>query len=216
MLDNETMRIALGGVSLTVLILFYLGVYRPTRSSFSGWWAVSLVCAGSSTSLLLFNGSALQIVANPASNVLSVIGVTCVWFATRSLRRGRGLPLWILAVVPFAILVPTFLQNPAENIWAGNGPLFSYMGAMFVAASIEMWLAWRARASRSTYELNGEAVVALLVSAIASSALGAFYVMRAVLYYLWGPDSAMFDRVVGTAPTTGILLVCLVAVTFSV
>ncbi|MFW7415076.1 GGDEF domain-containing protein [Demequina sp. SO4-18] len=216
MLDDETMRIALGGVSLTVLVLFYLGVYRPTRSSFSGWWSVSLLCAGSSTSLLLFNGTGLQVLANPGSTALSAIGVTCVWFATRSLRRGRALPLWLLAVAPAVILVPTLLQNPAENVWAGNGLLFSYMGMMFVVAATEVWLAWRARASRSAYELNGEAVVALLVSAIASSALGAFYVLRAVLYYAVGPEDGLFELIAGTAPTTGILLVCLVAVTFSV
>lgn len=215
MLDNETMRIALGGVSLTVLVLFYLGVYRPTRSSFSGWWSVSLLCAGSSTTLLLLNDSALQVVANPVSTVLSVVGVTCVWFATRSLRR-RRLPLWVLAVSPALILIPSLLQNPGDNIWAGNGALFTYMGAMFAAGSLEVWLAWHARRTRTDYEPNGEAVVALLVSAIASSALGAFYLLRSVLYFVVGPDSPTFETIVGTGPTTGMLLISLVAVTFSV
>ncbi len=215
MLDPQTMRIALGGVSLTVLLLFYLGVYRPTRSRFSGWWSVSLLCAGMSTSLLLFNDTDVQMFTNPASNVLSVAGVTCVWFATRSLRREQ-LPLWLLAVAPVAILVPSLLQNPAENIWAGNGFLFIYMGTMFAAGATEVWLAWAARRARTEAELNREAVVALLVSAIAASALAAFYIFRAVMYYVVGPRSDTFDTVAGTAPTTGMLMVCLVAVTFSV
>lgn len=209
------MRIALGGVSLTVLLLFYLGVYQPTRSSFSGWWSVLLLCTGLSTSLLLLNGTDLQPIANPTSTVLSMVGATCGWFATRSLRR-QQLPMWLLGVAPAAILVPVFLENPADNIWAGNGPLFVYMGVMFAAASVEVWLAWSARRARLDVEPNGEAVVALLVSAIASSALATYYLFRAVMYYVSGPESSMFDALVGTSTTTAILMVCLVAVTFSV
>lgn len=209
------MRIALGGVSLTVLVLFYLGVYRPTKSSFSGWWSISLLCAAASTLLLLFNGTPAQIVANPASTVLSVAGATCVWFATRSLRRQK-LPLWMLGVAPALGLVPALLDDPANNIWAGNGPMFVYMGALFAAAAAEVWLAWVARRAQGDHELNGEAVVALLVSAIAASALGAYYLMRSVVFLVAGPDSDLFETMAGSGPTTGILLVCLVAVTFSV
>ncbi|MFN3865253.1 MAG: diguanylate cyclase domain-containing protein [Demequina sp.] len=209
------MRITLGGVSATVLLLFYLGVYRPTRSSFSGWWSLSLLCAGAATTLLLFNGSAVQIFTTPASNVMSVIGVTCVWFATRSLRR-QQLPVWLLAVAVVGILVATLPQDPGQNIWAGNGTLFAYMGLMFSAGAAEMWLAWSARRSVADRELNKEALVALLVSGIAASGLGAFYLLRSVLYFVVGPESDTFEAVVGTGPTTGMLLVCLVAVTFSV
>jgi diguanylate cyclase (GGDEF)-like protein len=209
------MRIALAGVSLTVMVLFYLAVYRPTRSKFSGWWTVSLLCAGASTSLLMLNGSDLQVVANPASSALATAGVTCVWFATRSLRRQRY-PMWLLGVAPAAILVLAFLENPAENIWAGNGPLFVYMGVVFAAGSIEVWLAWAARRARLDEELNGEVVVSLMVSALASSVLAAFYLFRSVIYFVSGPESVIFESFVGTGPTTGILLVCLVAVTFSV
>ncbi len=209
------MRIALGGVTLTVLVLFYLGVYRPTRSSFSGWWVVSLLCAGASTTLLLLNGTEMQVTANPASTVLAAVGATCVWFATRSLRH-RRLPLWLLAVAPAAMLVLVVLQDPANNIWAGNSLLFVYMGVLFGAGAIEMWLAWWARWSSREEELNGEAVVALFVSAIASSALASFYLFRAVLFLAVGPESTTFTGLVGTASTTAILLICLVAVTFSV
>lgn len=209
------MRIALGGVSLTVLLLFYLGVYRPTRSSFSGWWSVGLLCACVATSLLLFNGSDLQPILNPASNVLSIAGAMCIWFAMRSLRR-RHLPLWLLGVAPPVILVPSLLENPADNIWAGNGYLFIFMGVLFGAGSAEVWLAWAARRERPNEEPHPDVVVALLVSAIASSALAAFYLLRSVIFLVAGPESNAFETVAGTAPTTGILLVSLVAVTFSV
>src|SRR5690554_175683 len=133
------MRMTLGGVAAIVLLLFYLGVYRPTRSSFSGWWSLALLCAGLSTSLLLFNGSSLQIFTTPTSNVLAAIGVTSVWFAMRSLRRGR-LPRWLLGVSPAVIVILTLLQHPGSNIWAGIGVMFGYMSLLLGAGLVELWL----------------------------------------------------------------------------
>ena len=209
------MRAILGGMAATVLLLFYLGVYRPTRSSFSGWWSVALFCAGLSTSLLLFNGHPLQTFTTPVSNMLAAMGVTGTWFAMLSLRH-KTLPRWLLAVAPAVILVPTLLQNPSTNIWAGNGAMFSYMGLLFAAGSVEMWLAWRARRKVITGEFDNQAVVAFLVSAISSSLIALFYTMRAVLYFVFGPRHEVFVAFAGTPVTTGVLLVCLVAVTFCV
>lgn len=209
------MRITLGGVAATVLLLFFLGVYRPTRSSFSGWWSFALLCAGLSTSLLLFNGTPAQVFTTPASNMLSAIGVTGTWFAMRSLRH-RRLPRWLLVVSPAAILLLTFTQDPATNIWAGNGPMFAYMGVLFAAGAIEMWLAWRVRRAVANDELDGQAAVAFLVSAIAASVIALFYCVRSILYFAVGPLSDLFQAVAGTSATTGALLICMVAVTFSV
>ena len=215
MLDVETLRITLGAISLTVLVLFYLGVYRPTRSSFSGWWTASLLCSGMASSLLLLNGTSAQVVANSAANALQVTGVTCVWFATRSLRR-RALPVWVLAVAVTGMLVATALDDPGRNAWAANGVLFVYMAAMFVAGAREVWIVWWRRRGLAQEERNGEAVVALLVSALAASALGAFYAVRSVLFLTVGHEDPTFETFVGTGPTTVILLLSLVAVTFSV
>lgn len=209
------MRTVLGLVALTVFVLFYFGVYRPTRSSFSGWWTLSLLFVGASSSLLTFNGSDLQVVMLPASNVLAALCVTCIWFATRSLRRAR-LPRWLLAVAPIAILVPTVLDDPANNVWPGYGALFLYMAVMFVAASAETWRAWAARRARQGPAANNEAIVGLLVIALAGTVLGAFYVLRTVMHLAVGPESEAFATTAGSGPENAILLVSLVAVTFSV
>lgn len=215
MLDDQTMRIVLGGVTLTVLILFYVGVYRPTRSSFSGWWTLALLCAAIARALLLLNGSGLQVVTNPASILLAVIGVTCVWFATRSLRRER-LPRWLLGVAPVAILVPKLLEGAAGGVLAGNGPLFLYMSVMFGAGTVETWLAWRARRALAEPARNGEAVVALLVTAIAGTVFATFYVLRAITHVVERPSSGGFELAGFTGTDSIVLLVCLVGVTFSV
>lgn len=209
------MRMTLGGIAATVLLLFYLGVYRPTKSSFSGWWSVALLCAGLSTSLLLFNGTSLQGLSTPVSNMLAVVGATGTWFAMRSLRN-RHLPLWLLALAPTVTLVATVIQSPGTNIWAGNGPMFAYMGALFAAGAVEMWLAWRTRRLVVTDEFDGHATVAYLVTAIAASLPAFFYTFRSVVYLVAGPDSDSFRTLAGTAVTTAVLLICIVAVTFSV
>lgn len=215
MLDIETLRVTLGAVSLLVLVLFYLGVFRPTRSAFSGWWTLALLSSGTGTLLLLLNGTPVQVIASPIQSVASVIGATCVWFATRSLR-GQRLPLWLLPLCSAGILAVAMLQNPGVNIWAGDGPLFAYMAAMFLAASLEMWRSWRGRRGERDRRSTAEASVALLVSALAASTLAGFYLLRVTLYFVVGPESPVFERFVGTGATSAILLLCLVAVTFSV
>ena len=214
MLDIDTMRVVLGSVSILVTILFFLGVYRPTRSTFAGWWTVGLLCSGASTSLLMLNGTAAQVVANPTSNVASVIGSTCVWFATRSLR-GEPLPLWLMPVAATGMVGVSALDHPSTNAWAGNSVLFTYMATMFVLGSYELWTCWRGRRVSERADRSSEARTALVVSALAATVLALFYSLRAVLFVAVGPESSLFDALVGTGNTTGILLLTLVAVTFS-
>src|SRR6187431_2536192 len=101
-------------VSLMVLALFYLGVYRPTHSPFTGWWTISLTCAAMSSILLLANGSELQVITNPLSTAVGSVGALCVWFATRSLRHKRS-PAWLIAVAPLACLTAAYLDSPRTN-----------------------------------------------------------------------------------------------------
>ena len=205
----------LGIVSLAVLALFYLGVYRPTHSPFSGWWTIALLCAAASAVLLLANGTGLQLYANPASTFVSVVGAICVWFATRSLRR-RPNPVWLLAVAPTLAVVVACFDQPATNIWAGNGLLFALMAAGFSLGAWEVWGAWALRRAEPDARDSGEAITALAVSGIAATVLGVLYVARFALYMGLGHDHPLFTGAVGSATTSVTLLICLVAVTFSV
>ncbi|MFW2513249.1 GGDEF domain-containing protein [Demequina sp. SO4-13] len=215
MIDDDTMRIVLAGMSLTVFVLFYFGVYGPTRSSFSGWWTLSLLLVGVWTSLLTFDDGNMQVVTNPVSNMVAALGVTCIWFAMRSLRS-KPLPRWLLAVAPVAVMVPRALEDPTGNLTPDNGALFLYMAVMLVAATVEAWRAWVARRALASPALDGKAAVGILVIALAGSVVSAFYVMRTAMHLAVGPDSESFRTTAGSGPESAIVLVCLVAITFSV
>ena len=214
-LDLETLRFMLAVVSVVVLALFYLGVYRPTHSPFSGWWTLALICAAASSTLLLANGSGLQVVANPSASAVEAMGATCVWFATRSLGARRS-PVWLLAVPPIACVIAALPDHPSSNVWAGNGVLFAFMAAGFGLGALEVWRAWHLRRSEPDARQSGEAITALAVSAIAGTLLGLLYAIRLALYLWVGHNDVLFTDVVGSGTASVTLMVCLVAVTFSV
>ncbi|WP_084078369.1 diguanylate cyclase [Demequina sp. NBRC 110057] len=215
MLDVTTLRIALGVVSLTVLVLFWAAVYRPTRSPFAGWWTMSLAWSTLSPLLLLFNGTPAQVVLNPASNVIAVWAGVSVWWATRSLRGSR-VPVWVMPVASLAALLAAVADDPSRNVWAGNGVLFALMGLFFGLGAWDMWSAWRSRRAAPDRRDQQEALMALVVSSLAASLLAAYYLVRLVLFLAGGPTSEAFTSVAGAGATTIVLLVVLVAVTFSV
>jgi len=113
------------------------------------------------------------------------------------------------------VLIAAFMGSPATNIWAGNAALYLAMGPLFGLAGREMWIAWRARVSLNE-DLDGEARLALVVSAAASGLLSVFYLIRFVLFVAVGPEDSWFEVIAGRGPATLILLVTLVAVAFSV
>ncbi len=210
-----TLRITLGIVSLVVLALFWVGVYRPTRSPFAGWWTMSLVWSSIGPLLLLLNGTPAQVITNPVSSMTTVWGAFSVWFATRSLR-GRGAhPRWMVGV-SVVVLVAAFFDDPATNTWAGNGPMFAVMATCFGLAAWDMFRVWQDRRELPDRRNDEEALVALIVSGLAAALLSAFYGLRTLLFVALGPESEVFTAVVGTGPTTIVLQVCLVAVTFTV
>ncbi|WP_061962074.1 GGDEF domain-containing protein [Demequina flava] len=215
MLDIPTLRLALSLVSVVVLALFYLAVYRPTRSLFALWWCVALMCSALSPMLLLFNGTSLQAVANPLSSLVSVLGALSVWFATRSLRGLRP-KVWIGFLAMGVVLAGAALDSPDTNIWAGNGLLYIVMTILFGLAAASLLVARRER--DSTYDVLHDAQIrgALNVATLAASILTVFYGLRAVLFVFVGETSDLFTTLAGTGPTTLVYLVTLVATTFTV
>lgn len=211
MLDTFTLRVAFGVVAACVLVLFYVATYRTTRSGYSGWWCFSLACFVGGALLYLFNGTALQVVANPLGNTVGVLGSGGVWAAAGSLR-GRPVPRWQLGVLPVVVLVVSLADDPADDVWSGGA---AYLLGMALLIGLSSWELCRHLAERTPDPAQSPVVFAVRAMALTSGTIGAFYLARAVVFVLEGPQSTLFVRGFGPPPTTLLTLVLLVVVTFS-
>ncbi|KRB79604.1 hypothetical protein ASE01_23010 [Nocardioides sp. Root190] len=211
MLDTFTLRVAFGLIASCVLVLFYVATYRSTRSAYSGWWCVSLACFVGGALLYLFNGTPLQVVANPLGNAIGVSGAGGVWAAAASLR-GRAMPTWQLAIAPAVVLAAALLDDPANDVWSGGA---IYLAAMALLIGLSSWELCCHLAGRIP-DLAQESVdFAIRAMAITSGTIAAFYLARALVFVMAGPGSDLFVRGFGPPPTTLLTLVLLVVVTFS-
>lgn len=212
MLDIVTLRLSFGLIALCVLVLFYVATFRSTRSAFSGWWVLSLLCYLLSAGLFLLNGTSLQQVANPLGNAFGVAGSACVWAAASSLRD-RRLPRTWLIVPPLVVLAASLLDHPDRDVWAGGGFFLLCFCGYMALATRDLWTLWRRRPRGAQRDSTYDA--ALLSMTIASGLVAAFYLARWCLFVTIGPDATTFRYVVGAQATTLLLMVLLVTVTFN-
>lgn len=209
MLDVVTLRVAFGVVAVCVLVLFYGVSYRSTRSAFAGWWCLSLAMFGLSALLFVFNGTSVQLVANPLGNGVAVLGGACVWAAARSLD-GVGSGWRQLAVVPVIVLLASLMDTSQENIWPAGELFLGGMSLMFGCSAVAI-RSLRRSSARASSEQVRFAVNAILVASVVVSV---FYLGRTLSFIAVGPDHALFARGFGTEATTLLLMILLVVVTF--
>jgi len=201
-LDTATLRIAFGLMALVLVFLFYFSAYRITRSPYSGWWCLALIFFLTGAACFLLDGTAHQVWANPAGNVLLVHGGVAVWAGARSLRTVPP-PKWAFTGIPLVTLVASVLDNPATNTWSG-GPVF------LAAMSITMGLG-----SRELWRLEPGYSRARIPMAVSAGGLAVFYFFRWLAFVLEGQNGSTFVTVFGSAVTTLVTMVLLVVVSFS-
>ena len=211
MLDTATLRVAFGVVGFCVVVLFYGVTYRTTRSAYSGWWCVSLGLFLVSALLFLLNGTAAQVVANPMGNTLAVLGAACVWAAARSLRAASPRP-WRLVLAPALVMLASFLDDPADDIWAGGPYFLGGMAVMLGLSAYELALALR---TPTVDRAPSQVRFSLWSLTLASGAVALFYLLRAIVFVAVGPDDIVFRTGFGSQATTLLTMVLLVVVTFS-
>lgn len=212
MLDTVTLRVAFGLTAFCVIVLFYLGGFRSTRSAFAGWWVLSLVGFLASSLLFLCNGTSVQFLANPIGNAVAVSGAACVWVAACSLREWRPPSGWLVGP-PIVVLVLSLIDDPAHDIWAGGVYFLLAMSGYFALGTRELWRLWR---ERTMLERADQAYAATILSMwLASGAMAVFYLLRAVALTAVGADSAFFRDFFGGQTTTLFLMVLLIAVTYN-
>jgi len=215
-LDTVSLRVAFGAVALTMLVLFYVVTYRSTRSSYCGWWCVSLALFLLGSSAYCLDGTDQQVWANPLGNSLIVLGAAAVWAGACSLR-GAAAPTPALLVGPVLVLVASALDDPAVNDWSGGPFLLGLTAAYVGLASAQLWrLAGPRPGSSGPSGFDGGQVAVVRWLALTSGAFSVFYAARLVVFVLGGgPDSALFSGWFGSQVTTLLTTVLLATVSFS-
>ncbi|MGP0222519.1 MULTISPECIES: diguanylate cyclase [unclassified Paenarthrobacter] len=200
-LDAFSVRVALGVVTVTLLVLFCLS-YRRTRSPYAGWWSVALLEFMLGNAAFLLNGTPHQIWANPAGNVLVVAGAFSVFAGARTLRDLKATP-WQLALGPAVTAVASMLENPASNVWSGG---FVYLAMMALGIGLAARDLWFIEAAQSQVHK---------ALSVAAGLLATYYLGRWTVYALEGPGSHLFTSWFGPGPSGLVSLVLLVTVSFS-
>jgi len=212
-LDTVSLRVAFGAVALTMLVLFYVVTYRSTRSSYCGWWCVSLSLFLLGSSAYCLDGTDQQVWANPLGNALVVLGAAAVWAGARSLR-GATTPPPLLLTGPALVLVASALDDPADNDWSGGPFLLALTAAYVGLASAQLWRLSVPRPGPTGPDAGQVAVVRWL--ALMSGSFALFYLARLVVFVLGGgPDSTLFSVWFGSQATTLLTTVLLATVSFS-
>jgi diguanylate cyclase (GGDEF)-like protein len=211
-LDTATLRVAFGVIAICMLVLFYGVTYRSTRSAYSRWWCRSLACFVLSSTLFLFNGTLLQVAANPLGNTVAVLGAGFVWAAGRSLR-GRVVSWPLLAAPASAVLLASLLDDPAGDVWTGGAAYLTAMGLLVALSSWELRQLLLGRGP--VVAPRGQDRFSVIAMAVASGAIGIYYLLRCVVFVVVGPDHPVFVGGFGSQATTLLCMLLLVVVTFS-
>ncbi|MBT2584894.1 GGDEF domain-containing protein [Arthrobacter sp. ISL-95] len=200
-LDAFSVRVALGVVTVTLLMLFCTSFHR-TRSPYAGWWSLALLEFMVGNAAFLLNGTPHQGWANPAGNVLVVAGAFSVWAGAKTLRDRKAAP-WQLAVGPAVTAIASVLESPGNNVWSGG---FVYLAMMTLGIALAAYNLWFIKSSHSQVHK---------ALSVAAGLLAAYYLGRWMVYAMEGPASHAFLTYFGPGPSSLISMVLLVTVSFS-
>lgn len=204
-MDVVTLRSTLAVVAGVLLALSYLAAYRPTRAPFAGWWTVALLLFLLGSLCYLGNGTSGQAVLNPLGNGIGIAGTEAAWYGARSLHTRTESWRWLLPA-PVVTVLASAVDDPAGDVWAGGFVYLLLMTVFFGLACAELAVAARRDPDQA----------ALIRSlGFCSGLLAVFYAGRTLAFEAVGPDNALFRYGFGSAPTTLLLIVLLVAVSFS-
>lgn len=213
-MDIATLRVTLAAVAVCVFMLVYFGTYRRGRGAFAGWWSAVVGVYGLSSALYLLDSEALRPASAALGNGLGVMGAVFIWGAARSLR---GLPTrWPHYAIPaVATAAVSLLERPQGGAWPGGATLLVgltvYIG---LAATVLVGLtrATGRRWGRSGFGDVRGSIVALTVMAVGGTVFHAF---RLSMFVAAGPDSPAYQNWAGPAPSTLMVILTLIIVTYT-
>ncbi|MGF6835621.1 diguanylate cyclase (GGDEF)-like protein [Paenarthrobacter sp. TE4293] len=197
-LDPFSVRLVLGLVTLTLIVISCVSSQRR-RSPYAEWWRVALCLFFVGNAAFLLNDTASQLWANPVGKALVVAGTFCLWAGARTLRNRRASP-WLLVPAPVLSGLASALDDPGTSVWSGGLVYLGLTTLGIALAATELWFAKPVR-SRITRFL---ALIAWLTAL--------YYLFRAIIFVVDGPNSDVFRTFFGYAPAALMHLVLLVAV----
>jgi len=209
-LDTVTLRVVFSLIALTLLTLFSLAIFRPTRAPYAGWWCLSLALFLLGNALYLTDDTSWQRLGNPLGNALLVAGGASIWSGARSLRGLRP-AWWAVAAGPLLVGVASGLDHPATNRWSGGLFFIGAMAIYFGLTSREMWLLHRG--PRTNAEDASGSLAGWMAGA--SAVISLFYVARWFVFAAAGQSSRAFSVWLGSQTSVVLTTVLLVVAGFT-
>lgn len=200
-LDPFSVRMVLGVVTLTLIVLSWVSS-RRLRSPSTDWWRAALCLFFAGNSAFLLNGSSFLAWANPPGKALVVAGAFSVWAGARTLR-GRAVRAWQLAPAPLITCLVSVMDDAESSLWSGGLVYLGMTAAALGMAAAELWFAKSAQ-FRVTKFL-----------ALAAALTSLYYLGRAITFVLEGPDGSSFRTYFGYAPAALMHIVLLVSLTYT-
>lgn len=210
MLDNTTLRVVFGLIALCVLLLCYAVTYRSTRSAYSRWWCLSLLCIVLGAVFFVASGAPRQLASNPLGNAAGVLSAACIWASGRSLG-GRDVRWWWLGFAPGVALALGLFGDRDSSLWSGTTTYLAGTAILIGASTWELVRVQREGSPRATAEVRFAVWSMVGASALVSGLYGA----RAVAQVALGTGLSWLEHGVGTQVSTLVSMLMLVAVTFS-
>jgi len=201
-LDPFSVRMVLGIVTLTLIVLSAASS-RRIRSTSTTWWRVALLLFFAGNFAFLLNGTSFLAWANPPGKALIVAGAFSIWAGARALRE-RKVSAWQISPAPLITFLASAMDGVESSLWSGGLMYLGMTAAGLGMAAGELWLAKSAQ-SRMTKFL---ALIAGLTSL--------YYLGRGVTFVLEGPDGSSFRTLFGYAPAALMHLILLVSLSFTI
>lgn len=201
-IDPMTMSIATALVVTVggVLLLLDTVLYPRTRGART--WAVALM-AGILTVFCYLAWTALDEhwVAAALGNSAFVVTTGTMWLGCRRYNlRQMGWSVTVVAAAVFTSMGATLLHGPDGGPWAGAAVMFIALCAFSGLAAVE------ARRGRLAPQPGSRALSTVMATQCV------FYLARTGVYFVAGPDSAIFRDWFGTPSTSMITIVLTITV----
>jgi diguanylate cyclase (GGDEF) domain len=194
-LDLTTLLIVSAVIITLIGILFVVDSFSRQDDPVGRTWSLAYLAGMISTFSYLASGMYPSLWWGIAiGNGAVVLSSGSVWAGARRFNQRRSL-LWVALAAALLTALITGLTVPTGGVWSGSQVMIASTAVFGIMGGVECF-----RRPMLSYR-NGRflAIVALVA--------GVYYAIRLVAFLRWGPQSATFTAVAGTAISTLVVLI---------